>query len=89
MSPLRCWYRVLVEGPTVFKQIKNFEEYGKRQKTSLVAIQKAYATAGRAADEAKLAGHPQYLVSCRLPLALMSKQRYQVDAAMRVSPPSR
>jgi len=35
-----------MEGPTVFKQIKNFEEYGKRQKTSLVAIQKAYATLG-------------------------------------------
>ena len=67
-----------MEGTTVFKQIKNFKGYEQRQKTSLAAIQKAYATAGRAADEAKLAGHRQYLVSCTSPPRLVRKQQYQV-----------
>lgn len=67
-----------MEGTTVYKQIMNFKEYEQRQKTSLAAIQKAYATAGRAAEEAKLAGHPQYLVSCTSPPELVREQRYQV-----------
>ncbi|KAL0027439.1 hypothetical protein WJX77_001328 [Trebouxia sp. C0004] len=54
---------VAMEGTTVFKQINRFEEYQRRQKTSLAAIRKAYEAADRAASAANLAGKPQYLVS--------------------------
>jgi hypothetical protein len=67
-----------MEGMTVFKQIKNFKEYEKKQKTSLTAIQKAYAIAGRAADVAKRDGRSQYLVSCTSPPTVVRKQRYEV-----------
>lgn len=67
-----------MEGVTVFKQIKNFEEYAKRQKTSFAAIKKAYAAAEQGADEAKRNGQPQYLVSCSAPPRLVRQQRYEV-----------
>ena len=63
MSRLCCWYRVVMEGTTVFQHINKFEDYRRRQKTSLAAIQKAYKAADRAASVAKLAGKPRYLVS--------------------------
>ena len=52
-----------MEGTTVFKQVNKFEDYWRRQKTSLAAIRKAYKAADRAASAAKLAGKPQSLVS--------------------------
>ena len=52
-----------MEGTTVYKQINRFEEYQRRQKTSLAAIRNAYEAADRAANAANLAGNPQYLVS--------------------------
>ncbi|DBA91666.1 hypothetical protein WJX77_008049 [Trebouxia sp. C0004] len=67
-----------MEGATVFKQIKHFRDYERQQKTSHAAIQKAYATARRAADEAMHEGNPQYLVSCTLPARVLRSQRYQV-----------
>ncbi len=73
-----CRSRVTLEGTTVFKQIKNFTDYERQRKTCLAAIQRAYAIAGRAADEAKLEGHPQYLVSCTLPPRVLRSQQYQV-----------
>ena len=62
----------------MFKQIKKFNEYKQKQKTSLAAIQKAYATAQRAADLAKRDEHSQYLVSCTSPPTVVGKQLYQV-----------
>ena len=50
-----------MEGTTVLKQIKNFKKYQDRQMTCLAAIKRAYAAAGRAANEAKRTGNPQYL----------------------------
>lgn len=47
----------------MFKQVNKFEDYWRRQKTSLAAIRKAYKAADRAASAAKLAGKPQSLVS--------------------------
>ena len=66
-----------MEGTTVFKQIKDFNKYGDRQKTCLAAIKRAYAAAGRAAKEAKRAGNPQYLVTCASPPRLV-KNRFEV-----------
>ena len=62
----------------MFKQIKKFDEYKQKQKTSLAAINRAYAIARRAADVAKRDGLPQYLVSCTSPPAVVRKQKYQV-----------
>ncbi|DBA96667.1 TPA: hypothetical protein ACH3X1_015522 [Trebouxia sp. C0004] len=47
--------KVAMEGTTVFEQINRFEEYQRRQKTSLAAIRKAYEAADRAASAANLA----------------------------------
>lgn len=74
---LCCWCRVLMEGTTVFKQIRKFSAYARKQKTSLAAIQKAYAIASRAADVCKHDGHPQYLISCTL-LPMLVGKRYEV-----------
>lgn len=62
----------------MFKQIKKFNEYEQKQKTSLAAIRKAYAAAARAADAAKHNGHFQYLVSCTSLPTLVTKQQYEV-----------
>ncbi|KAL3130715.1 hypothetical protein ABBQ38_000064 [Trebouxia sp. C0009 RCD-2024] len=62
---------LLMEGSTVLKQIKNFKKYEDRQKTCLAAIKRAYDAAGRAANEAKRAGNPQYLVTCASPPRLV------------------
>ncbi|KAL3130737.1 hypothetical protein ABBQ38_000083 [Trebouxia sp. C0009 RCD-2024] len=69
---------VLMEGMTVFKQIKKFNGYKQKQKTSLAAIQKAYAIARRAADVATRDGVSQYLVSCTSPPTVDRKQQYRV-----------
>ena len=66
-----------MEGTTVLKQIKKFKKYEDRQKTCLAAIKRAYAAAGRAANEAKRAGNPQYLVTCASPPRLV-KNRFEV-----------
>ena len=77
------WCRIILEGTTVFKQIKHFRDYERQQRTSLAAIQQAYAIAGRAADKAELEGHPQYLVSCTLPPRMLRSQQYQVRTSPR------
>ena len=66
-----------MEGTTVLKQIKNFKKYEDRQRTCLAAIKRAYAAAGRAANEAKRSGNPQYLVTCASPPRL-GKTRFEV-----------
>ncbi|KAL0054515.1 hypothetical protein WJX82_010134 [Trebouxia sp. C0006] len=68
---------LLMEGTTVLKQIENFKKYEDRQMTCLAAIKRAYAAAGRAANEAKRTGNPQYLVTCASPPRLV-KTRFEV-----------
>ncbi|DBA97252.1 TPA: hypothetical protein ACH3X1_015000 [Trebouxia sp. C0004] len=64
--------------------LNRFEEYQRRQKTSLAAIRKAYEAADRAAGAANLAGKPQYLVSyVSLPCGKEEGVSSQ-DAAMRL-----
>ena len=71
-SQLYGWRRLLMEGETVLKLIKNFKPPAKdKQKTCLAAIKRAYAAAERAASEAKRAGNPQYLVTCASPPRLV------------------
>ena len=78
MSQLCFGYRVAMEGPTVFKQINRFEEYQRKQKTSLAVIRKAYEAADRAAKAANLAGKPQFLVSYVSLPHVGRKKEYQV-----------
>ncbi len=78
MSQLCCRYRVVMEGTTVFKQINKFEDYQRRQKTSLATIRKAYEAADRAASAANLAGALQYLVSHVSLPCVGRKKEYQV-----------
>ncbi|DBA92527.1 TPA: hypothetical protein ACH3X1_002758 [Trebouxia sp. C0004] len=65
-------------GNSVFKQINRFEEYQRRQKTSLAMIRRAYEAADRAASAANLAGKPQYLVSYVSLPHVGRKKEYQV-----------
>ena len=67
-----------MEGTTVLKQINRFEDYRRRQKTSMAAIQKAYEAADRAASAASHAGKPQYLVSCVSLPHMGRRKEYQV-----------
>ena len=52
-----------MEGATVHKQIKDFDNNANKQKACIAAIQKAYATANSAATVANSNASPQYLVS--------------------------
>ncbi|DBB09237.1 TPA: hypothetical protein ACH3X3_007820 [Trebouxia sp. C0006] len=69
---------IVMEGTTVFKQINKFEDYQRRQNTSLAAIQKAYGAADEAAIAANLAGALQYLVSPVSQPSVGRKKEYQV-----------
>jgi len=72
------WYRIVMEGTTVFKQVNKFEDYQRRQNTSLAAIQKAYGAADEAAIAANLAGALQYLVAPVSQPSVGRKKEYQV-----------